>query len=88
MLVERVDSRPVGGFQATEVPVLDIHELAAGKLAALLSRTASRALFDVSQLLRGGGLDAAKLRLAFVVYGGTSRRDWRTMSVDDVTRTG
>ena len=83
--VARVDSRPVGTFLATDIPVLDIHELAAGKLAALLSRTASRDLFDASQLLRGGGLNAAKLRLAFVVYGGTSRKDWRTVSVDDVT---
>lgn len=82
--VERVDSRPVGAFHATDVPVLDIHELAAGKLAALLSRSASRDLFDASQLLRGRGLDAAKLRLGFVVYGGTSRKDWRTVSVDDV----
>jgi nucleotidyltransferase AbiEii toxin of type IV toxin-antitoxin system len=83
--VERVDSRPVGTFLATEIPVLDIHELAAGKLAALLSRTASRDLFDASQLLRGGGLDTAKLRLAFVVYGGTSRKDWRTIAIDDVS---
>jgi hypothetical protein len=83
--VERIDSRPVGTFQATDVPVLDNHELAAGKLAALLSRTASRDLFDASQLLRGGGLDAAKLRLAFVVYGGTSRKDWRTVSGENVT---
>jgi len=83
--VERIDSRAVGMFQAIDIPVLDTHELAAGKLAALLSRTASRDLFDASQLLRGGGLDAAKLRLAFVVYGGTSRKDWRTVSVDNAT---
>ena len=83
--VERVDSRPVGPFHATDIPVLDIHELAAGKLAALLSRTASRDLFDASQLLRGGGFDAAKLRLACLVYGGTSRKDWRTASVDNIT---
>jgi hypothetical protein len=82
---ERIDSRALGTSRATDIPVLDIHELAAGKLAALLSRTASRDLFDASQLLRGGGLDAAKLRLAFVVYGGTSRRDWRTVSVEEVT---
>jgi predicted nucleotidyltransferase component of viral defense system len=82
---ERVDSRPLGTFRAREIPVLDIHELTAGKLAALLSRTASRDLFDASQLLRGRGLDAAKLRLAFVVYGGTSRKDWRTVSVEEVT---
>ena len=40
--IERIDSRAVGTFQATDIPILDIHELAAGKLAALLSRTASR----------------------------------------------
>lgn len=83
--VERVDSRPVGSFQAKNIPVVDIHELAAGKLAALLSRTASRDLFDASQLRHVRGLDATKLRLAFVVYGGISRKDWRTVSVDDVT---
>lgn len=82
--VERLDSRPVGSFQAKDIPVVDIHELAAGKLAALLSRAASRDLFDASQLRHVGGLDAAKLRLAFVVYGGISRKDWRTVSVDDV----
>jgi hypothetical protein len=83
--VERVDSRPVGTFDAKEIPVVDIHELAAGKLAALLSRAASRDLFDTSQLLRVKGLDAAKLRFAFVVYGGINRKDWRTVSVDDVS---
>lgn len=82
---ERIDSRALGTFRATDIPVLDIHELAAGKLAALLSRTASRDLFDASQLLRRGRLDAAQLRLAFVVYGGTNRKDWRTVSVDNVT---
>ena len=83
--VERIDSRAIGTFQATDIPVLDIHELAAGKLAALLSRTASRDLFDASRLLHVEGLDVAKLRLAFVVYGGISRKDWRTVSLDDVS---
>lgn len=83
--VQRVDSRPVGTFLAKDIPVVDVHELAAGKLAALLSRTASRDLFDASQLRHVGGLDPAKLRPAFVVYGGMSRKDWRAVSVDDVT---
>jgi predicted nucleotidyltransferase component of viral defense system len=83
--VETMDSRRVGTFRATDVPVLDIHELAAGKLAALLSRSASRDLFDGSQLFRAGGFDTAKLRLAFVVYGGASRKDWRTVSARDVS---
>jgi len=78
------DSGHVGAFAATGIPVLDAHELAAGKLAALFGRGASRDLFDVRELLRRGGLDRTKLRLGFVVYGGMNRRDWREVSFDDV----
>jgi len=79
-----MDSRPVGSYRTEAVPVLDIHELAAGKLAALLSRQASRDLFDVHLLLNQGELDNEKLRLAFVVYGAMNRKDWRTVSQEDV----
>jgi len=79
-----IDSRPVGSLSATDVPVLDAHEIAAGKLAALVSRTASRDLFDVRELLQRGSLDRAKLRLGFVVYGGINRRDWREVTLADV----
>ena len=65
--------------------MLDLHELAAGKLAALLARHASRDLFDAHGLLQRGGLDMAKLRLGFVVYGALNRKDWRTVSVEDVS---
>jgi predicted nucleotidyltransferase component of viral defense system len=82
--VTRQDSRPVGSYRAKDIPVLDVHELAAGKLAALLSRHASRDLFDAHQLLTKQTLDPAKLRLAFVLYGAMNRKDWRTVSVDDV----
>jgi predicted nucleotidyltransferase component of viral defense system len=78
-------SRPVGSFAVMNVPVLDEHELAAGKLAALFGRTASRDLFDARELLHRGGLDRDRLRLGFVVYGGANRRDWREVSLDDVT---
>jgi hypothetical protein len=64
--------------------MLDVHELAAGKLAALVSRTASRDVFDTRELLGQHPLDQAKLRLGFVVYGGANRKDWRSVSVDDV----
>jgi predicted nucleotidyltransferase component of viral defense system len=77
-------SRPVGSFAVTHVPVLDKHELAAGKLAALFGRTASRDLFDTRELLHRGGLDRERLRLGFAVYGGANRRDWREVSLDDV----
>jgi len=49
-----------------------------------LARSASRDVFDAHALLAVEGLDPAKLRLSFVVYGGINRRDWRTASPDDV----
>lgn len=79
------DSLGVGPFQARHVPVLDDHELVAGKLAALFGRAASRDVFDAQRLLSSRAFEEDRLRLAFVVYGAMSRRDWRTVSVDDVT---
>ena len=77
------NSRPIGMAQARGIPMLNLHELVAGKLAALLSRKASRDLFDVHLLLRSTDLDEECLRLAFVVYGAMNRRDWREVSVQD-----
>lgn len=74
----------VGSYAARQIPVLDLHEVAAGKLAALLARRASRDLFDAHQLLTRGGLDPAKLRLGFVLYGAMNRKDWRTVAIGDV----
>ncbi len=82
--LELRDSCSIGTTQARGIPVLDLHELAAGKLVALLSRKASRDLFDVHFLLTSMDLDIARLRLAFVVYGAMSRRDWREVSIHDV----
>jgi len=78
------DSRPVGSYRASGIPVLDVHELAAGKLTALLARHASRDLFDAHMLLTQGELNAQKLRLGFVLYGAMNRKDWRTVSPEDV----
>jgi hypothetical protein len=80
----RGDSRVVGTFAARNIPLLDLNELAAGKLVALLARPAPRDLFDARHLLRDTRLDVERLRLGFVVYGGASRKDWRSVSVDDV----
>lgn len=68
-------------------PVLDLHELAAGKLAALVARQASRDLFDARELARRDDLDDERLRLAFTVYGGVNRVDWRTVDVGAVGTT-
>ncbi len=78
------DSYSIGTTQACGIPMLDLHELIAGKLAALLSRKASRDLFDVHFFLRSTDLDAKRLRLAFIVYGGMNRRDWRMVNIQDV----
>ena len=81
------DSREFIADRARHVNLLDAHELAAGKLAALLARGASRDLFDARELLDNDALDREKLRLAFVVYGGINRVDWRTVSADTVVTT-
>ncbi len=78
------DSIPVGSYSASSIPILDEHELAAGKLSALLSRHATRDLFDAHQFLTNADYDPVRLRLAFIVYGAMNRRDWRTVSVDDI----
>lgn len=82
--VRRTDSRRVGRWRVKGVPVLDIHELVAGKLCALLSRRRARDLFDTHRLLSLEGLDPARLRAAFVVYGAMNRIDWREVSISDV----
>lgn len=79
-----LDSKAVGPEIAKGIAVVDRHELAAGKLAALCARNASRDIFDARELLGRTDLDPAKLRLAFVVYGGLNRKDWRTISIEDV----
>lgn len=78
------DSHSVGAWRATEIPVLDPHELAAGKLVALLSRRQARDLFDGHRVLQMDGIDSNRLRTAFVVYGAMNRTDWRTVSADDL----
>jgi predicted nucleotidyltransferase component of viral defense system len=82
--VRTQDSQLVGSYKARGIAILDIHEIAAGKLAALLSRHEARDLFDVHQLLIRGDLNRGRLRLAFLVYGAMNRKDWRTVSVDEV----
>lgn len=82
------DSYLVGQYQEKNIPLLDVHELAAGKLAALMSRRESRDLYDAHRLLvdqkSRQKIDMARLRLAFVIYGGMNRHDWRTIKIEDI----
>lgn len=82
--VTMFDSHPVGVWRATGVPIIDIHELVAGKLAALLARRQARDLFDSHGILQMGSIVHERLRTAFIVYGAMNRKDWRTVAIEDV----
>ncbi|MDF1655630.1 MAG: nucleotidyl transferase AbiEii/AbiGii toxin family protein [Coxiellaceae bacterium] len=71
-----------GWMKSVGVNVLDIHELAAGKLCALLEREAARDLYDSHNLLTQWGLDNKKLRQTFTVYAGMRKGSWRQINVD------
>ncbi len=79
-----LDSHSLGEYRAAKIPVIDIHELAAGKLCALMARRQARDIFDSHQLLSRADLERNRLRLAFVLYGAMNRKDWRTVSIQDV----
>jgi predicted nucleotidyltransferase component of viral defense system len=81
---ERRDSIALGRHHASGIPVLNVHELAAGKLAALLARTQARDLFDCRSIAQSLKLDPKLLRIAFVAYGGMNRKDWRKVSINDI----
>jgi len=83
--VVTMDSKQLGAWQAKGISVLDIHELAAGKLAALFSRRQARDLFDCHKILHSADLDYNRLRVAFVLYGAMNRKDWRTISPENIS---
>lgn len=64
----------VGKKSIDNIPTLDIHELAAGKLSALIDRSLGRDLFDAYNLLTNKNLNIETLRLIFTVYAGMSRK--------------
>ena len=82
--VVAADSRPLGGIVATGVPVLDVHEVIAGKLVALLNRRAARDLFDARRILASSGLDWGLIRVGVLAWGAAGRRDWRTAGLADI----
>jgi predicted nucleotidyltransferase component of viral defense system len=77
-------SHVIGSHQTKEIALLDIHELGAGKLAALFGRNASRDLFDAHQLLTKCSINPEQFRTVCVVYGAMGTKDWRKVSVDDI----
>ena len=66
--IRRTDSHRLDEYGAKGIPVLDIHELAGGKLSALFSQQRARDLFDCHRILGRDDLVRGRLRIAFVVY--------------------
>lgn len=66
---------PVLRLRASNVPVADRHEVAAGKIVALLTRTAPRDLYDAWWILQRLPMEPARLRLALTVYAAASPVD-------------
>jgi hypothetical protein len=83
--VDRLPSTAIGSYRATNVPVLDIHEIVAGKMVALVTRRAARDLFDAHRLIAMPDLDWAKIKAATLMIGASARSfDWRTASPDAI----
>ena len=83
--IEFKSSCMVGSFQVQDVPVLNVHELAAGKLTALIDRKTGRDIFDAYHLLTKGNLEKEKIRLALIVYSAMNRKiDLRRISIQDI----
>jgi len=82
--VRAMSSTPLGGVSATGIPVLDIHEVVAGKLVALLDRRAARDLFDARRILETQTLDWSLVRAGVLAWGAAGRRDWREASLEDI----
>ena len=76
----RMESRPLGEIQASGVLVLDLHEVVAGKIVALIDRHAARDLFDARRILSIEGLDWRRIKAAVLAIGACNRLDWRTIS--------
>jgi predicted nucleotidyltransferase component of viral defense system len=77
--VNRISSALIGSYQATNVPVLDIHEIIAGKMVALVTRHAARDLFDAHRIIAMTDLDWTKIKVATLMIGASARKfDWRT----------
>ena len=76
MPVEIRSSNDFCGFKAQNIRVLNIHELAAGKFCALLSRCKPRDLFDAHLLLHNISWNKQKLRECFTTYAAFNKDDF------------
>ena len=80
----RMESRHFAAVRTGRVLVLDLHEIVAGKIVALLDRLAARDLFDVRRILSIEGLNWGWIKAAVLAIGACNRRDWRRASTEAV----
>lgn len=80
----RMNSVQLGGAGAKDVLVIDLHEIIAGKLVALLDRRAARDLFDARRIFALENIDWARVRAAMLPLGASGRNDWRKASADNI----
>lgn len=84
--VEQRESIIMAGRQVTNIQILDIHELAAGKLTALLERQTGRDFFDANELFKYAKVDISKLRVIFTIYSAMcSKKDMLSLTSDGIT---
>ena len=85
MPIELKDSVKLANRLVKNMPVLNIHELAAGKLTALINRGAGRDIFDVYQLFQNQDLNINMLRFCFVVYAAMNyKKNYLNLSIKDI----
>jgi predicted nucleotidyltransferase component of viral defense system len=69
----------------TDFPIVSFEELFAGKIKAMLERSAARDLYDVHSLSRDPhSADPARLRKAVILFGTTSKDDWRKKDLQTI----
>lgn len=83
--IEHKDSIVMADKQVKKLAVLNIHELAAGKLTALLDRQTGRDFFDANELFQYPEIENNILRLVFVLYVAMSKNDLLNLKVEDIT---
>lgn len=82
--VARRASIAIGDRAPSEALVVDLHEVVAGKLVALIDRNAARDLFDARRILDMPDLDWRLIRAGVLAYGAGRSADWRIASVKDI----
>lgn len=84
--IEKRDSITIAGKKITNLQILDIHELAAGKLTALLERQTGRDFFDANELFKYAQIDKNKLRIIFVLYSAMcSKKNMLNLTINDIS---